>query len=360
MTAPKKLAICFAALLLVTPLARADTLWIGTKNPIEADGVKILQVTGDQMQYTTADGSQSTKSLSQLPQINIDGKSSFNAAENAFAARDFNTAITNYHAALQTSGEKDWILTRAATRLAQAGKTINRFDAQVDAYAILLQIDPATAAQFKPDEPAAHAPDLDPALADISKALGNSRLADAQKSVLLNLQLQINRAKGDTAGANTTLQQLVAIGGASDSDKAMLKLAAVATAVDAKQYSDAISSIEQNRALYTEPDQQVEALYLLAKARQGNDGSKTDPDTLKDQAIAYMRVVTFGSQLPNRPHVADSLYQTGLIEEKLKEPKAALPLYEQIVRDKAYANSPVLPLAQAAIDRLAKESSASK
>jgi hypothetical protein len=357
----KNPAICLAVLLLAAPLTCADTLWIGIgRNAIEDDGVKIIQVTGDQMTFVSGSGVQSTKPLSQLPQINLDNETSFNAAENAYAAREYNTAITSYQSVLQNSSEKPWILTRAATRLSQCGKTLNRFDAQVVAYTSLLQTDPAAAAQIKPAEPAAHSADLDAALASITQALGNSQLRDPQKSALYSLQLQIDRAKGDTAGVNTALQQLVALGGASDSDKALLKLAAAGIAVDSRQYSDAINDIEQNRTLYTEPDQQVDALYILAEARQGADGTKSDPDTLKDQALAYMRVVTFGSRLPDRPHVAASLYQAGLIEEKLKEPRAAVPLYEQVIRDRAFANSPVLSLAQAAVDRLAKEPAASK
>jgi hypothetical protein len=74
---------------------------------------------------------------------------------------------------------------------------------------------------------------------------------------------------------------------------------------------------------------------------------------LKDLAIAYIRVVTFGSQLPDRPHVAEALYGAGQIEEKLKEPQAALALYKQLTTDRAYANSPVVALAKAATDKLA-------
>jgi len=179
------------------------------------------------------------------------------------------------------------------------------------------------------------------------------KLQDSQKIALLGLQLQIDRAKGDTAQVNATLSQLVAMGGASDSDKAMLKILSATVAYDSKQYEQAFNDIEQNRTLFTDPTQQVDALFILAESKQKLDGDKTDPDVQKDLAINFMRVVTFGSQLPDNPHVAESLYNAAMIEEKLNEPQAALALYKRL-GDRTFAASPFAALAKTASDRVGK------
>jgi hypothetical protein len=358
----KKLAIVAAVVLVSVPVVRADTLWIGTdKTSMKVDGLKVLDIAGDRLKYVSDTGMNASKPLSQLPQINIDGETSFNAAENAFASKDYDTAITNYQSILQSSSAKAWMQARAATRLLESGKIKNRFDAQVDAYIALLQKDPASAAQNKPSEPAEHSPYLDTALASISKAFEDSKLQDSQKSALLGLQLTIDRVKGDTTAVNATLQQMVTLGSASDADKALLKIMSATVAYDAKQYDQAVNDIEQNRALFTEPDQQVDALFVVAQAKQKLNGDKADPDVQKDLALNYLRVVTFGSQLPDRPHVAESLYMAGQIEdEKLKDPQAALSLYKQLVNDRAYASSPFAEKAKTAMDAISKETGGGK
>jgi tetratricopeptide (TPR) repeat protein len=349
----RKTSLLAGCLLAFTSVVRADTLWIGDTihDAIKVDGLKVQGVKDGKLTYVTDQGMNASKPFAKVPEINIDGEANFNAAESAFAKGDFDAAISAYQTVLQSSS-KDWILARAAIRLIAAAKVKNRYDAQVAAYVALLQKDPATAAANKPAEAPEHSQYLDAALASIGKALDNSHLEDAQKSTLLTLQLQINQAKGDNAAVLSTLQQLNALGGASDEMKATLKIADAQVAYQNKQYPQAIADIEQNKALFTDPDQQVDALFILAQAKYAANGDNADPDTLKDLAINFMRVVTFGSQLNDRPHVAESLYQTGQIEEQLKEPAVAAGLYGQIAKDRAYANSPVKAKADAALAKL--------
>jgi len=155
----KKMAIAAAFILLAHSIGRADTLWITDgKSSFEADGLKVLDVADDRLKYVTDAGMNASKPLSQLSRINIDGETSFNSAEDAFAKNDYDSAITSYQSVLQSSSEKAWMQARAAARLMEAGKIKNRFDAEVDAYIALLQKDPAAAAQNKPSEPVAHSP----------------------------------------------------------------------------------------------------------------------------------------------------------------------------------------------------------
>jgi TolA-binding protein len=186
----------------------------------------------------------------------------------------------------------------------------------------------------------------------VNKALASPTLKDNQRAPLLSLLLEIYRAKNDTANVNQTLQQLAKLGAASPAQMALLKLASARVALDAHDYNKAQSEIQQNRSLFTDPANQADALFTLAQARDGLDGSKDDDaNAQKDLALAYMRVVTFGKDVPGQPHVAESLLRVAQIEEKLKEPQVALQLYQQITKD--YADQPATAAdARAGIERL--------
>ncbi len=148
------------------------------------------------------------------------------------------------------------------------------------------------------------------------------------------------------------MQQLAARGGTSAKDTGMVKLSAANLAFDSKQYAQAISTIEQNKAAFTDPAQQVDALWLLAESKDALAANKTDPETLKDTALAYMRVVTFGSQLGDKPHVPDALLRVGKIEEKLNDPQIAGQMYQLVIKN--FGASPAATGARAAAATLAK------
>jgi hypothetical protein len=352
-----------AFILLPVWVAQADTLWIGESSvakAIKADNVKVTGVKGDALNYTSDAGMQATQPLKRLVQINLEGQSAFNAAENAFGSGDMDTAITNYQQVLQSPTVKDWMALRAASRLIAAAKVKNRYDAEVSAYCTLLVKDPATAAANKPGAPPEHSSYLDSALTSISKALDSANLSATQKGTLLTLQLEIDRAKGDKSAMNATLQQLVAIGATDPTTVSMVKLASANVDLDAKNYDKAIADIDTNRALFTEPDEQVEALYVLAQAHNGLDAGTTDAEKLKDLAIAYMRVVTFAGKLPDRPHVADSLVAAAEIETRLGDKAAATELYQQVSKDRSFTGSAAFAKAQAALATGSKEGPAAR
>ena len=340
-----------ATVLLGTLSAGADTILKGApgSNPLPQDNVKVTGIANGELAYTTATGSSRTAALTDVQKITADGQPAFNGAEDAYAAHDPATAMGGYQSALDGSAP-DWLRARSAQRLAEIARGQHRYDAQVSAYAALVGIDPALATAARPAAPLPNNPRLDAAQTALSRALATT--ATAKRSPLLAVQLDIARAKGDRAGVTSTLQQLVAAGGATPADQAMLKLAAADVALDAKQYAQAEADVQQNRGLFTDPAQQVEALWVLAQARDGQ--ATGTPDATKDAAIAYMRVVTFGSQLPDRPHVPESLLRAAQLEEKLADPKGAATLYQQLATDRAYAGTTAATEARAAFDRLKK------
>jgi TolA-binding protein len=338
--------------LVAAPLVRADSILKGSpgSNPIEQTGVKVTGISPAGLSYMTAVGEPRTVPLTDVQKLAIDGQPGFNAAEDAYAARNFPAALDGYTAALASGSAPDWLRGRAGQRLATVAHVQHRYDAQVAAYAALLAVDPASAAAARPAAPQPNDPYLDAAAANVTRALGLASQS-AQRTALLGVQLDIYRARGDKSGVNTTLQQLVAAGGATPAEQAMLKLASADVALDAKQYAQAESAVQQNRALFTDPAQQVDALYVLAQAR---DGQATGTDALRDVALAYMRVVTFGGELPDHPHVPESLLRAAQIEEKLGDANAAVTLYQQLATDRAYGSSPAAADAHLALDRLKK------
>ena len=110
MTSLQKLALAACLVLAPAIVASADTVWIGetAKNPIKADGVKIVDVEGDQLVYRTAGGMTVKKPLVQMQQISVDGEPAFDAAEAAYIAGNWAAATDNYQKAIQST-TKDWI-----------------------------------------------------------------------------------------------------------------------------------------------------------------------------------------------------------------------------------------------------------
>ena len=98
-----------------------------------------------------------------------------------------------------------------------------------------------------------------------------------------------------------------------------------------------------------EPAQQADALYLLAQAKIAGANS-TDPNQLKDAALAFMRAAAVCKSMQGQPHVAESLLQVAAIEEKLKNTKEALALYNQVAAE--FKGSPAAAQAQSAAERL--------
>jgi TolA-binding protein len=122
------------------------------------------------------------------------------------------------------------------------------------------------------------------------------------------------------------------------------KLTAAMRALEAKDFAKAISEIESGKASFVDPNQQAEALYTLAEAKYALAQAKKEPGELKDVALAYMRVVAHFRDLPTKPHVADALLKTAMIEEQLNDPAAANQLYQQIVQQ--YPSDPAAAVAK--------------
>jgi TolA-binding protein len=125
-------------------------------------------------------------------------------------------------------------------------------------------------------------------------------------------------------------------------------LANAAADVQAKKFQQAIEEIDSNRSLFGEAAEQAEALYILAQAHYGLAGS--DPNALKDAALAYMRVVALAKDQPAAPHVAESLLKTAEIMQRLGEPATAAKIDQQVLSQ--FPNDPAAPQARENLNRL--------
>lgn len=352
----KKILIASLLGLSLASAARADSVWIasGGGNPIQSDNVKVLKVEKGQLVFRSTSGNETSKPLDNVVRIKIDDEPNFNAAEEAFMASKWDAAADGYAKAVRAS-DKSWVKDRAGVRLIETAAKSGRFDAAVTGYVALVQKDPELAAKFRPVIPEGKPAALDAAAVEVAKA-ADGRIPDDQKQTLLNFLLELHRARKDGRSAGAVAEQLIKLnaGNANNPDAvrglAELKLSLAKLALDDKQYQKALNEIESNRAMFVDPVQQAEALYCIAEATYGLKGASADTTVLKDLGLAYMRVVAMGKDLPGSPRVGESLVRTGEIFEKLKEPKTAAQIYQQVATQ--FGDQPIGATAKQHAERL--------
>jgi TolA-binding protein len=356
----------FLCLLTICPaLASADSVWIqsGSGNPIALGNVKVTGIDlivdkdgkpVETLQFATSAGRPSTKLLTQVPQISLDDEPAFTAAEEAFKGGDLAGATQNYQKALSTT-TKGWLKERIAARLVAAAEKSNNFPAAVTGFVELMQINLALATANKPSIPQKQAAAIDPAIALLKQASQNPKLTADQKTVLGNYMVEVYNAKGDSAAANSALSQITkpemkAQVAPVDNRRinADLRLTEARQAYSQREFAKAAQILNSSGALFSEPQEQAEALYLWAQATSAAEAN--NPNQLKDAALAYMRVVAVCDGLPDKPHVAESLLNVAAIEEKLNNPKEATAVYTQVAEE--FKDTPAAATAKQAITRL--------
>jgi TolA-binding protein len=360
------------ALALASSVARADTVWTVTKgDPFERPKVKIEGMQGDGLVFRgqnarTAD----PKPLSEIHHVQADDEPALNAAENAFIASRWDDAIQNYQRAVTTS-RKDWVKQYATFRLVTAAEKSGKFSASATAYAALLARDPKAAENVKPTIPSDKKAELPAAISAVKTALGDARLKPVQKSALqaflaelyiANGQLKDAEALGGKVtaaaaptgarppAASVTRREAAPAAPAIDKGQVGLKLQLAVAALQQKKYQESIDAVDAVAAGITDPQQQADALFCVAQAKEGLAGG--DPGKLKDAALAYMRVVAHFRTQPSAPHVSESLMRTGAVLEEAKLLPDALAAYTAVETD--YKDTPQAKDAAAAAARVRK------
>jgi TolA-binding protein len=327
----------------------ADTIWYksaGAKTALKYDNIKIEKVDGDNLLFLSASGNETKKPLAEVSQIAMDDEPNLTAAELAYDGGNFAGSIEGFRKAAASSG-RDWVRQRAALRLIDAGTRVSDFQASVAGFATLTTFDAAAAQKSKPAIPAnASVADLKAAATTVHNAQAAAKLSVDQQRVLLNFQVELLTAAHDTNGASAALNSLSRMGGGApsvntggtgapdataDLARADEKLNAARFALDQKEYQKASGILLAAGDGLTAPEQQNDALFMLAQCKEQLAGE--DPKALTDAAIAYMRVVANFKKVKGSAHIPDALMKTAAIEEKLSKPEEALKLYNEVSAD---------------------------
>jgi hypothetical protein len=143
-----------SSILVFSPAARGDTLWVGSgggTGAIQVANAKITRIEKDQIFFLTA-GREASRELNKVQRLNVDNEPALNAAEEAFAAGKWDQAVDGYQTVIRSTN-KPWMKDWSSSRLAEAGAKSGRFDAAATAYVALVTKDPASAAQSRPAVP---------------------------------------------------------------------------------------------------------------------------------------------------------------------------------------------------------------
>jgi len=330
--------------------ASADTLWhksAGAKTALQYQNVKIEKMEGDNLDFLSSSGNETHKKLAEITRIAMDDEPALTAAEEAYDGDNFAGSISGYTKAAASSA-RPWVRERAAMRLIGAGSKVPDFKASVAGFATLVTVDAPAAQKLKPAIPAnASKSDLTAAAASVRNAAGASGITVDQQRVLLNFQVELLTAAHDTDGAAAALKVLTKLGGSAPTEtpggapaqedasagrarvEEKLNEARVAMAQkDCKKAADVLMAAGDGIAA---PDQQDEALFLLAQCKEQTAGD--DPKALMDAAITYMRVVANFQKVQGAAHIPDALMKTAELEEKLGKSEEALRIYNEVASD---------------------------
>ena len=336
---------------------RADTVWLrsGTAaNALERPNVKVEKIENNLLFFRSSQSDRVTeRPLDEVVRIAADGETVFNAAEEAFAAGDWDKAAAGYQRSA-TTNVRQWIKDRSSLRLGASAEKSGKFATAVAGWVALLGRDPTLAAKYKPQIPAGAKPgSLDPAVAEVEKALNDTRLPAGPRQTLMAYQMELARANGDVKRAQSIGTKITAAGGQGGATPELaLQLAFLA--LEQKQYEQAVKEIEGAAAVFNDPEQQTEALYCLAEAKAA---TAKDEASTKDAALAYMRVVARAKTARlNSPRVPDALLKTAALEEKLGAAKEALLLYQQVADE--FKGTDAATRAVEAVARLSKSAAA--
>jgi TolA-binding protein len=340
--------------------ARADTIWVKSEaggKPLAYNNVRITKIdkgeSADDLFYVLQTGSERSKPLEQIAQIRADDNADLSAAEEAFANGDMKAAGAAYRKVFGSNTAKPWAKRRAQMRLVVAAGQTGDFGDSVIAFLGLVQKTPESAVKNKPQIASATPQQIDAAIASVKSAVASPSASADQKKILLPFLIELYNAKKDTASAEQTMAELTRLNPSAVNSaeakqaRADTALGEAQNALARKNYPQAIATIQSNAALFTEPQQQADALYILAESKSA---TAEDDTARKDAALAYMRIVANFKNATGAPHVADSLLKTAQIEEALKDTKAAQSLYSQILAE--YKDSPAAKIAQARVEAL--------
>jgi TolA-binding protein len=328
----------------ICALSFADTITVRsssdspTAKPTVFTDAKVSFVENGQMTFTTGFGTTATKSMSAILSVSLDDEPAFNAAQQDYAAKNYDRAVDEFDQTLQKT-DKTWLQAFCWPTFTDAANRAGRFDKAVQGYAWLVLNNSPEAARQVPVVPAAGSPTLDAAATALQTAVASPSISPAQSVPLLALLLNVQRARGDAKSVEEIAGQLGGLVTDPNDPNARLALAAIAEA-RIMQANDAISKgdfdgaaafVNSSRGLFTDQSVQASAMFILAQVAEAHAKAADTADTWRDAAIAYMRVAADFKDVSGAPHVPQSLLMAaGILEKHLNEPDKSLHLYQSI------------------------------
>jgi TolA-binding protein len=335
-------------------LALADSLYVG---PLERERVKVEGYRNGRVELSVAGRAVEAVPREKVTRIRLDGDAVFSAAEQATAEQRWQEAAGGYEAVLR-SPARPWYRAWCLPRLVVAAGRSGAWETAASAFSELVRDDPAQAVSLMPAIPAGADPARAKALADrLARLADNAALSEFQRRSIQTLAMNSCRRAGDLEGAARLGQQLLG-GILEEKDPAARKLmgeihlAMAQLSLAKRAYAQAIAQVEEHGELLADPEQQAEALYCLAAAKDGL-AEGADPDRLRDIAIAYMRAAGVARKAKGHPYLAESLMRVADIRERLGDRKTAATLYGEVANE--YKESPLAARAQAECGRLAQK-----
>ena len=333
--------ISLIAIVFLNSLSRADTVAVqrpGDQNPVTYSNVSVTNIEHGIILFTSSAGNSVRKEMSNVTQLTIDDEPQFNQAVQDYAANRFDQAVNEFDQTIQST-TKPWLKAYCEPIFTDAANKAGRFDKAVQGFIYLVLNAPDSAAAHRPAAPGSDSSYLESTAQALSDAANSDRLSNQQQAALLSLLLDVDRARNDTQAIDAVASKLKALtgdtSGPTDNTASIAladaKLTEASNALNAQNYGQAISIITAAQNLFVDSHRQADALYILAKAHDGQAQAKDDADAWRDAAIAYMRVVANFRDSPGAPHVADSLLATAsILETHLNQGGKAMKIDQDI------------------------------
>ena len=319
---------------------------------ITYDDVQFDHIQAGQI-YFQFNGTLISRPLSEVTSISLSDNDDFNNAEIAYEAHQWDQAVDGFTKVLANT-QRAWLQMFVAPRLLDAANHAKNFPAAVTAWIEIAQADPATALKSRPPVPNTPGPSLD-AAAQALDAAQSATLGDA-RPLLLGLLLDVDVARKDSNAIRTVAQELTTALGHSDpsADEALREveitsqMSLARSALGSGNYTEVRQHIGQIAPLLTAPNDQSNALYLVAQAAEATAASTQD---WQDAVLDYMRVYVHFRTGPGSDHSAAALLKAAMIEQNhLSEPAVAQRLYAKVASE--YKGTPEAAAAQQAADQL--------
>jgi hypothetical protein len=355
-----------AAVVLLAPAREAAADVVTAKSgtaQINIEGTILRIENGELVMRVKQSGRETRRRLEDVIKIKLDDEPKFNAAEDAYAAGNTAAAATGYQQAL-TGTQREWVKDRALQRLVEVAQKSGQYPSAVTAFVEMAKRDPAQANKAKPAIPQGNAAALAPVIAEVRKGYEGNIKPEA-KQLLRTYLVDLYLAAGDPKSADALVkgagavyvpapgagQEAIGVGPAPAENAAATRAINEAKiAMAQKDYARVVNTIRASKTAFTDPDQQFEALYMMAEAEAGAAGN--DAAKLTDAGVAYMRVVAHFGNRTSDPRYADALVKAAGIVERLQKPNEALSLYNQVATDPKFKNTPAAAEAAKAIARL--------